>query len=213
MRHLDVFRNLTSVDNRLAFYTKESKSEIPESPGCYAWVLPLWLYDEDLDNLLKMVCDLYSYDQIEKRKLNANFTWESVHLDISRGTEAKARDEMRSLWGQVMSDEEARNALQMALMEATLLMPPLYVGRTKDLSRRYIEHTSTSASDRNSFGNRFRTFTTQRRIKLSVSDLLFVCIKTEAKNFTDASIIDDTKFNQLIEQILMRFCRPPFSLK
>ena len=55
MGHLNVFKNLTSVDGRLAFYTKETKDKIPELPGCYAWFLPLWFYTSDLDELMKVV--------------------------------------------------------------------------------------------------------------------------------------------------------------
>ena len=212
MTHLDVFRRLSSADNRLGFFTKDLKNAIPESSGCYAWILPLWLYDDDLDKLLQLVCDLYCFEQPPKREIEAGFNWEYVHMDVRRGAKVQVSEDMRKLWARVMTSSESKDSLQSALMEATLLMPPLYVGRTSNLKRRYLQHTDTRASDHNTFGNRFREFASRIGLRLGVSDLVFVCIQTTAKIEDKCRGVDETEMNRLVERILMGFCRPPFSL-
>lgn len=213
MTHLDVFRRLSSADNRLGFFTKDLKNSIPESSGCYAWILPLWLYADDLDDLLKRVCDLYCFEQPPEREIEAGFNWEYVRMDVRRGAKVQVSEEMRKLWAQVMANSDSKDALQNALMEATLLMPPLYVGRTSNLLRRYLQHTDTRDSDRNTFGNRFREFASRVGLRLGVSDLVFVCIQTGGKTENKCLDVNETDMNRLIERILMGFCRPPFSLE
>ena len=62
MRPTDVFRDLTNGGGRIGFYTKETSGQIPELPGWYAWMLPLWFYREDLGELMNTVNDLLCYD-------------------------------------------------------------------------------------------------------------------------------------------------------
>lgn len=213
MTHLDVFRRLSSANHSLGFFTKDLKNSIPGVPGCYAWILPLWLYDEDLDRLLQLVCDLYCFEQPPKREIEAGFNWEYVRMDVERGAKVQVSEDMRKLWARVMTNSESKDALQYALMEATLLMPPLYVGRTNNLMRRYLQHTDEKASDHNTFGNRFREFASRVGLKIGVSDLVFACIQTTTKIDDKCVGVDETEMNRLIERILMGFCRPPFSLE
>lgn len=215
MRHLDLFRGLTSADGRLGFYTKESRNRIPEFPGCYAWFLPLWLYREDLDGLMQIVCGLLSYDKVPEKEVDAPFTWESIKLRVRRRAEIRINDEIRTTWRRVLANDETKKALQQILMEASLLMPPLYIGRTNNLKRRYLEHTGTGRAhfSKNNFHFRFTEHVEELELKIGISDLLFACIETQKdldRNFPDVKKDD---FNVLIEQILMQFCRPPFSLR
>ena len=208
MRHLAVFRDLGSVDGRLGFYTKETRREVPELPGCYAWFLPLWFYRENLDELMRVVGELVAYDQVSEREVDVPFTWESVNLQVRRDVSFQATDDVRATWDHICADEPKRQALQQILLEASLLMPPLYVGRTGNLKRRYIEHTTRSA-----FHSRFTDYVAKLGIKIDVSDLLFVCIKTERELDKVLSGVAQNDFDKLIERVLMQFCRPPFSLR
>ena len=208
MRHLAVFRNLGSVDGRLGFYTKETRMDVPELPGCYAWFLPLWFYRESLDELMQVIGELATYDQVPEKEVDVHFTWESVNLRVRRDAAFQATDDVRTIWDSICAAEPTRQALQQILLEASLLMPPLYVGRTGNLKRRYLEHTTRSA-----FHSRFTDHVAKLGIKISVSDLLYVCINTEQGLDKVLSDVEQSDLDKLIERVLMQFCRPPFSLK
>lgn len=212
MRHSNVFHGLTSADGRLGFYTKESRNRIPEFPGCYAWFLPLWIYQKDLDGFIRFVNTFFSYEETPEKEVEAPFTWESVNLRVRRSVKIRANDENRTTWQRILSDLEAKDALQQVLMEATLLTPPLYVGRTNNLKRRYLQHTGGDR-DKNTLCTRFTEHVAKHGFKIGVRDLLFICIQTQK----DVSLIFDDlgekDLNLLIEQILTQFCRPPFSLR
>ena len=213
MGHLNVFRSLTSVDGLLGFYTKETKDKIPELPGCYAWFLPLWFYRSNLDELMQLVSGVLDYEQDPEKEVEAPFTWESVKLRVRRGAAIQTSDSVRATWERLLADDHAHGALQDTLMRASLLMPPLYVGRTRNLRRRYLQHTIKSDKSKNDFHSRFAECAAALQLQLSVSDLLFVSVRTEYELSQVLSDVaqDDTEL--LIEQMLMQFCRPPFSLR
>lgn len=213
MRQMNVFRNLAS-DGRLGLYTKETSRRIPESPGCYAWLLPLWLYREDIDALMQIVGELLSYDRNPEKEVEASFTWESVRLRVRRISEARPSKVFHSTWKCLLADDIARQALQRILLEASLLMPPLYVGRTGNLKRRYLQHTKGS-SGKNDFHSRFTAHVANLKLKISVSDLLFACIRTpkELSLVLEKHEGEEKELSGLIEQMLMQFCHPPFNLK
>ena len=212
MRHDKVFRELTSVDGRLGFYTKETRGRIPEIGGCYAWFLPLWFYRTDLDELIKLVSAIFHYDQKPEKDVEAQFTWESIKLRVSRASRERDAQQIDTVWRQALENSSARHMLQQTMLEASLLMPPLYVGKATNLRQRYVQHTE-GYGEGNVFRSRFAECVDRLNLSISVSDLLFVCVKTP-KGLTavlrDAGVSDP---EVLIEQILMRFCRPPFSIR
>ena len=211
MRYLDAFRKLTSADSRLGFYTKETRDRVPEFAGCYAWFLPLWLYDKEFDTLIRIVSDVLDYEQEPEKEVHVPFTWESVSLRVQRSTKIKVKNDRA--WKKILDDAQAQEALQQTLLEASLLMPPLYVGRTNNLKQRYLQHAHNHGLEKNNFHSRFKECVKKLDIKISVGDLLFVCIETpnELRHIFGDS--DESESNRLIEQILMQFCRPPFSLR
>ena len=213
MEFLNVFRNLTSTDSRLGFYTKETKERIPEQPGCYAWFLPLWFYRSDLNELMQVVGGVFDYDKKLEKEANARFTWESVKLRVRRVTETQTTETIRSTWERVCADTQAKRELQQTMLEASLLMPPLYVGKTKNLRQRYLKHVEGNSDDRNDFHTRFTEHVSNLNLTIGISDLLFVCIKTEQEAPQVPHGVAEDDLERLVEQILMRFCRPPFSLK
>ena len=70
-------------------------------------------------------------------------------------------------WKRLVSVSKTRTALPHLLIEASLLMPPLYVGRTNCLTRRYSEHVRNSNGN---FHRRFTRHTAALGIALPVSD-------------------------------------------
>ena len=214
MRFLSCFRDLTGEGGRLGFYTKETQHRIPETAGCYAWFVPLWLYREDLDEFLRAVSTLVNYEPDPEKSVDAPFNWERVRFLVRRDVDARPTDQKRETWNRVLRDPEARDALQRSLIEASLLLPPLYVGKAANLRRRYLQHAQ-GTGDGNDFHRRFAACAETSKLPLSVSDLLFVCIRTPTEPHTapgNASVASE-ELDLLTEQILMQLCHPPFSLK
>ena len=215
MQHLKVFRELTGADSRIGFYTKETRGQIPEVGGCYAWLLPLWIYRDDLDELLHVAGALLNYDPSPEREVDARFNWESVSLRVRRKVDTQSTPSKHRAWKHLLGCDQTRNALQQLLLETSLLMPPLYVGRADNLKRRYLQHTQIGRQERNDFHARFKECISRSRLKLDVSDLIFVCISTPAplRRVFGEALADGRELDELIEQILMQLCRPPFSLR
>ena len=210
----DVFRSLTSANSRLGFYTKATHDRIPENPGCYAWFLPLWLYRDDLNDLVRLVSSLLDFEPDPDQQADVDFNWQSVELHVRHATRlAPAADTARAAWDSLLANPDARKAVQQTLLEASVLMPPLYVGRTNNLKQRYLQHAQERKSKRNDFHSRFAAYASHLELKLSVADLLYVCIQTP---LNIRAVLDESaegELNLLIEQMLMRFCRPPFSVR
>lgn len=212
MRHENIFRDLTVPDGRLGFYTKEFFDWIPETGGCYAWFLPLWIYRTNLGDLVNSVSALFNYGNETEKEVEANFTWESIKMRVRRTFRMRHTQRIDTSWNQALKDSTARYMLQQTLLSASLLMPPLYVGKTTNLKRRYVQHTE-GRGDGNLFHSRFADCVRHLGLKISVSDLLFVCIKTPAELTKVLRAAGVTNPEDMIEQILMGFCRPPFSLR
>ena len=214
MRYYNVFRALTGAEGRLAFYTKDTSDQIPEAPGCYAWFLPLWIYRDDLRDLMRLVGNLLSYDYPSaERHTSAHFSWETLHLGVHREPTLALTDDICTAWDELIRDKRYKAAIQQTLIEASLLMPPLYVGRTTSLHRRYLDHTGARARHKNTFHSRFSECVEALGLKLGISDLLFVCITTPVELREALADTTDGRLNVMLEKVLMQCCRPPFSLK
>ena len=207
---LSVFRHLTSTDGRLAFYTSETAHKIPETPGCYAWFIPLWIYHDDLPKLMQVIRDLRCYDEPSEKDVTAKFTWQSVDLRVSRTEPIRTNPQVEDTWRRLLSEDRSKTALQRLLLEASLLMPPLYVGRTNCLRRRYTQHVEDPNGN---FHSRFSRHARSVEFRLPVSDLLFACLCTDSSTTQDLDRVDDHELTTMIEHILMNACRPPFSIR
>ena len=208
----DIWRD---VGGRVGFFTKETRSSIPEVAGCYAWFLPLWIYTEDLPELVRIVHKLQLYDpttnDVGWRDANLDFVWDSIAVRTSRRPYPR-RISSRTLsdWQRVLASPELRTAFEHALMEATILMPPLYVGKASSLSARYEQHVKGVGLEANVFHSRFSEFARRLHLPLAVSDLLFVCIITDS--FTDR-VLRDQELNDLLEAVMKLLCRPAFGMR
>ena len=207
MRALRVFKDWTGSGKQLGFYTKFTSDQIPAVEGCYAFFLPLWIYRKNLGDFLEALNRVMHYEPVSERSASVPFNWESIELKARRDVKARAVDPRDlATWDRLVADDVGRDALERVLIEASVLMPPLYVGRAKNLQRRYVQHTRGGP-----FHERFQECVQEAVLPLSVSDLLFVCIKT-AGQFENVAASTD-RLESLLETILMQTCRPPFSLK
>ena len=213
MDYLSILRSFTNANGRLGFYTSKTQHKIPEGPGCYAWFLPLWFFREDLPEMMRLVGSVLNYEVQPERQVQATFTWDTISLRVRRGAAIQVPSTVRDTWNRICADPDGRKALQQILLEASLLMPPLYVGRTKSLRQRYLQHTSDRGPERNDFHRRFVDCASRLDFKISVSDLWFVCIQTDPASSKHLKRIAGEDLEALIEYMLMQVCRPPFSLK
>jgi hypothetical protein len=206
----DVWRN---IGDRIGVYSYETAADIPATAGVYGWFLPLWEYHNDIEDFLSLVATIQNYDYagggVPERAVRATFTWESIELKLTRRLPRRLTSQMKAAWARLQENSDARESFQVPLMLGSLLLPPLYVGKTKNLARRYVEHTASVPSGRYSgFAQRFDAYVSSLDINLQVEDLLFLTISTHGL-VQDEALSDE--YTTLIESVLMRLSRPRFS--
>jgi len=192
---------------QIDLYTKQTMDDIPNVSGCYAWFLPLWIYDEDINKLLHtinwfLLYDAQSEDSWPRREAEAQFYWERSKIALQKMANVRLSPEVKNKWERVTQNQDQKKAISRALMEATIYTPPLYIGRANNLRRRYMDHVSGKTD----FAERFNERAKKTREKnlnfpLEINDLVFICIKTPKE------------IHEALEQLLIRACKPSFSLK
>ena len=211
MQSLNAFRDLTRAGSRLGFFTRQTRDDIPATPGCYGWFLPLWLLHKTLPDFLHTFGTVMTHETGSPRELDAGFVWDRVKIKARRGFDPSLPPLPSfavPLWDRLNERDETRNALQQILLQASLLTSPLYVGKTDNLRRRYNEHLTGSH-----FHTRFADYAKQCGLELPLSHLIFVCIQT-SQDVEDALSEGGGSMQEvekLVEEILKRLCRPPFS--
>ena len=171
-------------------------------------MLPLWIYDEHFGPFLSLISNILHYESSPQVALQIPFKWDSIDLRAERDTDARATEAKAATWQTLLQDTHARRALQQTLLEASLFLPPLYVGMTSNLRRRYIEHTHPVASEQNVFHSRLLQCLQSFALKLSPDDLLFVSLRTPSVLSYANGAVSGREFNALVEQILIQTCRP-----
>lgn len=214
---LDVFRDLTAAGSRLGFFTEETRDDIPADPGCYGWFLPLWLLPTHprLPQFLTVFGSMLIQEPKPEKELDAAFAWDTVKVKLRREFDPDISEKLTSVtpvWERLQADGHARDALQHVLLQASVLTPPLYVGKTDNLRRRYNQHTAPSGRGTSTFNSRFTECARRFSLGLDVSDLLYVCIRTGREIEGRLSATSDMQqVNDLLEEVLKRLCRPPLS--
>jgi hypothetical protein len=214
---MDVVNLWKNIGSEISVFTKETAFDIPEGSGIYGWFIPLWIMDDDLSHYISLINKFYLYDpekcDIPTQKMDCSFNWESIEVALKKGASPKSRPTLTSvnMWNEVMAgnDKKRKDLIAESLMKASLFMPPLYVGKANNLSIRYQQHVNGATENENTFHKRFTNYARAVNLDFTVSDLLFVCIKIT----DDLSSSIKNKDNELVEQIVMRLCRPTFSLK
>ncbi len=212
----DIWRELSG---RIHFYTKQTSKDIPDSPGLYAWYLPLWLFKNDIDALNDLIQNIYLYDSDvqgapELSKIFA-FNWASFLVTLGGQKHGQYSQDTIDKWKTLSNNTEFLEAFKVTLMEASILLPPLYVGRTNNLKTRYSQHLNASDQDRNNFNNRFSSHIRSLGLKLKLSDLIFCCVLSKKSTNSKISTLSgiECDVSDFIEQIILKLAKPPFSAK
>jgi len=204
------------VSKVIGFFTKESASRIPEDPGCYAWFLPLWRIGTDISAFIDFVDRFLLYDAGVKGNRSGScsihFTWETYNLEASASScpRATISDARQQRWAEMINNPKDRNVFDSALMRASILLPPLYVGKANNLKIRYADHVFGRGSEDDNFFSRFSAFSSENQIGLEVSDLLFVAIPFPR---AEEETLEKSRLNELLEYIINRLSRPPFGIR
>lgn len=203
------------VGERIGFYTHASSRDIPEAPGVYGWFLPLHLYSDEAAELIDQVQAFLRFEtSTEDGQRNtdaaAELNWERFDLNIHTSPKVSLSDGFRAQFGNMCADERQREPFSFALMAASILMPPLYVGKADSLRQRYLQHVGGGSPYQNNFHNRFSRFVSNRGMSLRVKDLLFVAIPLPDEV---QAALKGLKLNELLERIVLSIANPPFSIR
>jgi hypothetical protein len=203
----DVWRN---IQQDISVYYRGRGDAIPSVPGVYAWFYPLYISrDQTLDAVLKELKAVHLYDASAEGRPHplaaAYFGWSEIQL------EAKVVDRplpdpseswyLREIWDEAREDDTKFDQLERSLLRASILLPPLYIGKTKDLAIRYNDHITDTRD--NKFHSRFVSHAKKQGLRQKeVRDLLFVTLRTD-------DMAHDVE-EDLVEGILNLVARPPY---
>lgn len=216
---MDTIQIWNVVSASIGFYTKETAQQIPEQPGIYAWFIPLWVYDDDIFELIKFSQEALLYDSDfrqkenpgrgkSKRNAQVNFNWDYLKLEIEKKFKLRDEDSLKK-WNKSEKGGDNNIAIKELLMKASIFTKPLYIGRADNLRVRYNQHIGGSI-DKNIFYSRFNEFISQSSVEIEVYDLIFACIPlTQESN----NAIKEKDMTEIVESILMNIVQPPFSCK
>lgn len=202
----DVWRTFqTSV----GIFWKGRFDEVPPFPGVYAWFYPLRITSYVLDEFLDEVRKVHLFDprtgSFPRVQAEGRLGWSLLKWSASlNNPQASLSSDMRHTWDQLVGDSDSFERLRRTILKASLLMPPLYVGKAINLRNRSSEHLASNSD----FAKRYE----KRACDLDLSahrvrDLLLITLQTDTIR-TDGS---DTE--ALVEEILKVVARPAYGVK
>jgi len=205
----DIWR---SVNNEIGFYTSETFKDVPNTPGVYAWFYPLRILTKDIYEFINEVNAILDYDGI--REAEIDFKWEIITQNLEIKSKKINLTPFEGIWSEIITngDDTEFNELRKIIMRASILLPPLYIGKTRNLNIRCQQHVNT-AGGKNNFRARFEKYADEaysnKKIskKIEVNDLLFVAIKTKEEDQLS------TRTEELVESILKHLSKPKYSEK
>jgi len=207
----DIWKNIN-----IGFYTFKERDRIPTKPGTYAWYCPLDIRSPKFEDFIKTYKTIFEYDSKEKtkkmeRKTEIRFPWKILKqsmqlslLDLPEKTPLSGKT-VKELWNLINADENSLKKFRFALLKSSILLPPLYVGKTKNLSKRYKEHYESEIdSEKNNFKSRFMNHILGNDINIAFEDLIFFAIPMETL---------PEHSEELLEEIIKLLSQPVYSIK
>jgi len=217
----DVWRDISQYIN---IYTSRNFDEVPSSPGVYAWFYPIELPSTNINDLSLELASILDYDSKIKGNISGEadieFNWKKTKIQVSEESNVNLKKSSEEKWNDVISDEESCLNFRKTLLASSILMPPLYIGKTNNLLRRCIEHrkgSGTKSKHKNEFHSRFEQYTQNKVLEngkkfnsQKVEDLIFVCIRTDTN---ESNQDNENNTEELLENILQLIAKPPYSRK
>ena len=173
----------------------------------YIYIIYIW-YRNELSNDIE---NIYLYDAKYKGQPEIKevlpLTWRKLVINIK---EEPNREEIEqgiyNEWENIIEDDKKFEKFRELLLAASILMPPLYIGKTTNLYARCQNHLSGGDADKNNFKKRFENYAEEMKIgdKL-VQNLIFACI------YIDDNLGDEA--HSLLEGILKISAKPPYGIR
>jgi len=204
----------TDITQYIDVYTSRTFENVPTCPGVYAWFYPIMLPSMDIEDLGIELTSILNYDSTlegeQKNEAEIQFNWKHLKVGISEEPNNDFNPKVGRYWENISNDTNLEN-LKKIMLVSSILMPPLYIGKTGNLHRRCGEHRNSS-----SFHNRFEKFTKEKILvnkkqflHQKVEDLIFVCIKTDMLESHDDNM-DETDYEEFLEEIFKLMAKPPY---
>jgi len=205
----DVLRNLTK---HTKVFRETTFADVPDERGVYAWFYPLRIFDEDVTKFLDDVRKVQLFDaRSGGRAISTRmheFAWSSIESTVTKCPGPQLSDCSHEHWTRIIEDSKTFDNVRRAVLSASLLANPLYVGKTKSLLRRCGEHRRGYADS--GFKQRFESYAAEEALHTqSVDQLLFTCIEVPTSRDPDEDTLGDS-VETVVEEILKRVCQPPY---
>jgi hypothetical protein len=209
---------LLTINEKIKYFSLETFNEVPDEPGIYAWFYPLRLKGRELRDFIEDINLVFNFyhdgKEIKESKAVVNMGWKKFSL----GTGYKPVSNYSSFikkWEELYIDSTKTDSslrdikeLKKVIFISSIFMPPLYIGKAKDLNYRCQQHIMGTSNEKNVFHNRFRNYAAMHKMSCrNVEDLIFACISTKKFN------LEGNKYEELIEQILLNLIKPMYSVK
>ena len=207
----DIWRNIN-----IGFYTYKDRERIPSTPGSYAWYCPLDIKSANYDEFMQTYRTIFEYDCKEEispieRNTKIKLPWKilehTMHLTLKNLPKDRtlSNSTIEDLWNEINKNEVSVKNFRIALLKSSILLPPLYVGKTNNLAKRYKEHCESNIdSEIGSFKKRFMNHIEKNNINISFEDLIFFA--TTLEDLPEHS-------EEFLEEILKLFSQPIYSVK
>lgn len=205
----DVWR---TIDDELGIHCqdKDNFEQIPDAPGVYAWFYPLYVTSRDFDEFLEQIRKVHLYDAWSKGVprledeakvgwllLKRTIQFENPPIEIGEG--------LRKTWESLAANDDDFFRLREVFMRASLLMPPLYVGKAGTLNKRCYSHIRGISK----FAERYERRAEELELTCrNVKDLLLLTLKTSSIDEEAGTAAED-----LVEKVLNLVARPPYGMK
>jgi hypothetical protein len=209
---------LLNLHEKLKYYSLETFKNIPPEPGVYAWLYPLRIKNRELKSFIEEINLVFNFyhdgGEEKKPKAEVDLGWRkySIETDFKEISNSSSfLNEWKDLWLKAAETGEKNDIdkLQKIIFISSIFMPPLYIGKAIDLNVRCQQHiVGKSNIKENVFHNRFKNFATTHKLSCrNIEDLVFACIST--KTFQ----LEEKKYENLIEKILMNLIKPIYSVR
>ncbi|SMN00673.1 hypothetical protein SPONL_1508 [uncultured Candidatus Thioglobus sp.] len=211
----DVWRR---IDNHMGVFVKGNYDQVPDGKGVYAWFYPLRVTTKKLDDVIEEFSKVAHYDAISKSIPKSSsvveFNWSNSRISIKHSIKLKTiAKKVYEAWNLYKENDELFLELRKSIMSASLLMPPLYVGKTKSLRTRCMQHVKGEEGDNSNFHSRYESFAKKHNFSAKeVAELIFVCIRTDYEKYDMEEDGGNMNPHSVVEAILKAAARPPYGI-
>lgn len=213
----DVWR---SIGDEVGFYYEANFEDVPAAPGVYAWFYPLRVLSRSPDALSQFVSEvqlLLNYDSgcngRPSKEALLSLSWWNWSVSTGRTPKPLQLSEpLKGAWREITASDKLFLDFQQSLLKASILMPPLYVGKADNLNSRCRQHLR-GGDGANDFHRRFEEFARVLNLPIrSVRQLVFSCVRTSGP-VEDTPESATSPVHELVEGIMKSICAPPYGAR